>query len=118
VGECSAWKALMTPAAPAEASAIVPTAVVATTPIAATPIAVVPGAGADKHAAHKPVGPVVAVRRAGVGVIIIIAVGTNWRWAYVSRAVVARAYTYAKIHSLGARKGSAKEANAEYCRKP
>ena len=67
-----------------------------------------PWAGADKHAIDEPVRAVVAVWRARVRVIIIVAVGTYGRWANIGRA-----HSHAHNHSLRARKRSAKEANAE-----
>ncbi len=67
-----------------------------------------PWAGADKHAIHEPFRAVVAVWRARVRVIIIVAVGTYGRWANIGRA-----HSHAHNHSLRARKRSAKEANAE-----
>jgi hypothetical protein len=65
-----------------------------------------PGARADEHAANEPIRSVIAIRRASVGVIIIVAVGTYGRWANIGRA-------HTHNHSLRARKRSAKKANAE-----
>jgi hypothetical protein len=42
-------------------------------------IEVVPGAGADKHAVHKPVGPVIAVGRAAKRIVGIKTVRADWR---------------------------------------
>jgi hypothetical protein len=78
-----------------------------------------PRAGADKHATREPLRSVVAVRRAGVRVIAIIAVRTAWWRANVSRAVVGRsaiiagAHSHAHKHSLRVRKGCEEEANPE-----
>jgi hypothetical protein len=76
-----------------------------------------PRAGADKHATREPLRSVVAVRRAGVRIIAIIAVRTDrWR-ANVSPAVVGRsviiagAHSRAHKHSLRVRKGCEEEAN-------
>jgi len=69
-------------------------------------IPVVPGSYANKYPIHKIIRAVEAVRRAGVGVIIIVAIGANRR-----RAIIAGAHPHADEHSLCARKGSAKEAN-------
>lgn len=109
----AASKTVMIPATSAEA-AITPAATVETSAIPArmAPIPVVPRTHANEYAVHKIIGPVVAVGRAGVRVIIIVAVGTNRRRA-ISWPVIAGPHAHAKIHSLGARKGSAKEANAE-----
>jgi hypothetical protein len=60
--------------------AIVSTATIvaaATVVSAATPITVVPGAGADKEATHKPARSVVAIGRAGIRIIRIVAPGTD-----------------------------------------
>jgi hypothetical protein len=56
-------------------SAVSTPAIVSTaTPIsAATPVAVIPRAGADKDATHEPARSIVAIRRASVGIIGIIA---------------------------------------------
>lgn len=73
-----------------------------------------PRAGADKHATREPLRSVVAVRRAGVRVITIIAVRTDWWRATVSRAVIiAGAHSHAQKHSLRVRKGCEEEANPE-----
>ncbi len=49
--------------------------------VAATAPAVIPGACADKHAAYEPVRSIVAVRRAGIGCISVIAISTDRRGA-------------------------------------
>jgi hypothetical protein len=49
-------------------AAVVPTA---------TPISVIPGSRADEEAAYEPARSVVAIGRAGVGIIIVITPGTN-----------------------------------------
>jgi hypothetical protein len=64
---------------------------------AAVPVvAVEPGASANENAADKPVRAVVAVRRTGVGVIVIVAVGADGRWA-----VVTGAHSHADKNPLG-----------------
>jgi hypothetical protein len=55
----------------------------------------VPGAGPYEDAAAKPGGAVVAVWRAGVGVITVVAVRADWRTVCVARTVVAWADAYA-----------------------
>jgi hypothetical protein len=80
-------------------------------PARMAPIRVIPRPYANKYAVHKPLRPIEAVRRAGVGVVIIIAIGANRRWADISWAVIAWAHSNAYNHSLRARKRSAKEAN-------
>jgi hypothetical protein len=72
-----------------------------------------PRAGADKHATREPLRSVVAVRRAGVRVIAIVAVGADWWRAVVGRAVIAGAHSHAHNHSLRVRKGCQEEANPE-----
>jgi len=60
--------------------AIVATATVVTTatPVSTpAPITVVPGAGADKEATHEPARSVVAIGRAGVRIIRVVAPGTD-----------------------------------------
>src|SRR2546429_8902841 len=44
-----------------------------------------PRACADKHATREPLRSIIAVRRAGVRVIVIVAVGAN-RWREIGRA--------------------------------
>lgn len=116
MGEPAASKTVMIPAATGKAAPIKPAAIVTTTvevsaiEAGMTPIPVVPRPYTDEYAVHKPLRPVVAVGRAGVRSIVIIAVGANGRWSYISRA---RADADTKIHPLSARKGGAKEANAK-----
>jgi len=77
-------------------------------------VAVKPGAGADKHAVREPPRSIVAVRRARVRVITIVAVGTDRRRTVVGRTiVVAGAHAYAHKDSLRVRKGCEEEANPE-----
>jgi hypothetical protein len=56
-------------------------AVVDVTPKAGT--AVKPGAGSDKHPAHKPVGPIVAVGGAVIGRIVEVPIGAHGRHSNV-----------------------------------
>ena len=80
--------------------------IVTRAPIAAPVKPVEPRAGADKHATNEPVRAVVAVRRAGVRVVAIIAVRTNRCRTVVGRSVIiAWAHSYAHKHSLRVRKG-------------
>jgi hypothetical protein len=108
--ESSASKTVMVPATSAEvtapviAAAIVAAAVKTTMPV----IPVIPRPRSDKHAIDEPFRAVVAIRRASVRIIIIVAVGTYRRWANISWA-----HSYAHNYSLRARKRSAKQANAE-----
>jgi hypothetical protein len=130
-GERSAAKAFMSEAAPAEATApvkppasvvasasVITSAIIATTPVATAPPISIPRASSNEHAVYEPIWAVVAVRSAGIRIIIIIAVGANWRRAYISRAIVGRPHSDANKHPLRARKRRAKEANAEYRRNP
>ena len=57
-------------------------------------VEVVPGARADKHAAHKPVGAVITVRRAGKGIRWIETVGADWRG-------IVNAVTWADLNADG-----------------
>jgi hypothetical protein len=121
--ELASAPAVMIPATSAEAAAApiiaIPIAVpaapikTATIPARMTPIPVIPGAYANEYAVHKPFRPIVAVRRAGVRIIVIISIGANRRWANISRAVVAGTHAHADKYSLRARKRRAKQANAE-----
>jgi hypothetical protein len=63
---------------------VVPTAEVAATVVASTVVAVVPGARADEDAAHKVVRPVVSIRSASIGVVIVIPVCADRRSGYVT----------------------------------
>lgn len=82
--------------------------------IAAPVKPVEPRAGSDKHATNEPLRAVVAVRRAGVGVVAIIAVRAN-RWRAV---IIAGAHSNAHKHSLRVGKGCEEEANPEYSCEP
>ncbi len=53
---------------------------VAAAPVAATPVAVIPRAGADEEPADKPAGTVEAVRRAGVGIVAVVAIRADRCW--------------------------------------
>src|SRR5690242_10693988 len=94
---------------PVAAAAIV-TAVVASAVISIrTPVeAMEPWASADKDAIRKPIRPIVAIRRAGVGVIAIIAVSTNR-----SRADVRRSDSHTDHHALRVRIRACEQANAQ-----
>ena len=59
--------------------AVVPTAIVRTPVISRPIIAVIPGACADKHAPDKIARPVIPIGRAGIGIVVIVAVRANWR---------------------------------------
>ena len=52
----------------------------------ATVISVIPGTGADEDAVREPVRAIVAVRRACVGIVIIVSIGACGRSADVSWA--------------------------------
>ena len=68
-------------AAIVSAPAIVPTA---------TPITVIPGAGADEEATDKPARPIVAIGRASIRVIVVIAPRTHRRGVPVTVIPVSR----------------------------
>ena len=82
-------------------------------PAGMTPIPVIPGPYADKYAVHKPLRPVEAIGRAGVRVVIIVAVGTNWRRTNIGLPIVGGTNSQANDHSLRAGKRSAKKANSK-----
>jgi len=58
------------------ASTIEATTVVWTAPVMSV-VAVIPGISADEDSVHKIIRAVVAVRRAGVGIISVVAIGAN-----------------------------------------
>jgi hypothetical protein len=93
------------------AAAIIPTATVTVSAsvVAVSVIAVVPGASADEDAACEPIWPVIAVGRASVGIIIVVAISADWRWAVIGR----RSKSNAESDVLGARVRSREETNAE-----
>jgi hypothetical protein len=73
--------AVITYAAAIACSAVVSTPAIipaATIVAAATPVAVIPRACADKEATHEPARSVVAIRRACVRIVVVIAPRTNW----------------------------------------
>src|SRR4029077_8157614 len=93
----SAGKASATnePAAAKPSPITVPTASTeATAPTTPTPRTspAIPGAGADKHSTHKPVGPIEAVRRARVWIIVVVSPLAYRRPANIS---VARSISHA-----------------------
>jgi hypothetical protein len=69
-----------------------------------------PRARADEHTSSEPVRAVVAVRRASVGVVAIVAVSANWRRAHVS---VPWTETNPDNHSLCVRVRRTKHANCQ-----
>src|SRR3954447_26042050 len=71
-------------AASVVAVSVVPMAVVAATVVASAVVTVVPGARADEDAAHKVFRPVVSVRSASIGVVIVIPVCADRRSGYVT----------------------------------
>jgi hypothetical protein len=70
------------PAAPTAAAAII--AITPATPTASAPA--IPWAGANEYATRKPARSVVAVRRAGIRRVIVIAVIAHWRSAHIAWA--------------------------------
>jgi len=72
-------------------------------------VAMKPGARADEYSADEPVWAVVAVGRAGVGVIVIVTVRADR-----SRTIVGRANSHADNHSLCRRRSrGCKHANGQ-----
>src|SRR5437763_2268586 len=71
-------------AASVVAVSVVPTAVVAATIVASTVVPVIPRSRADEDAAHKVFRPVVSVRSASIGVVIVIPVCADRRSGYVT----------------------------------
>ena len=78
-------------------------------------VVVIPGTGTDKHAVHKPVRTVVAVRSACIRSIPIITVSTDRSWPHIA---IRRANANVDDNSLRMRIGSEKQANAQETQKP
>ncbi len=69
---------------------------------------------ADEDAAHKRIRSVVAIGRAGVWVVVVVAVGADRRWAVVIRgAVIGGADSDAHNHALGVRVRRREETKSE-----
>jgi hypothetical protein len=76
-------------AAPAiVATVVIAASVVATPVIPVSVVAVIPGAGTDKHAAYEVTRPVIAIGRAVIGIVVVVAVGTDRGRAVVPVVVV------------------------------
>ncbi len=72
-------------------------------------VAAIPGTGADEDAAAEPIRSVESVGRAGVWVVVVVAVG-----AHGSRPVIhGTSYTDAKGDALGVRARRREETNSE-----
>jgi hypothetical protein len=70
---------------------------------AAAVVAVIPGAGADKDTTDEPVRTIKSVRGARVGIIGVVAIGTNWCSHGIVIAVsvvipISRAYTHSNCY--------------------
>jgi hypothetical protein len=70
---------------------------------------VIPGAGADEDAAGKPIRSVVSIGGAGVGIIVVIAIGADGGGPVIHRTP----YTDAKGDALGVRARGREETNTE-----
>jgi len=108
--EVSAAIAAIESASVSAATVIPSTATVAISAAAvkAVSVAVEPGSGADEDAAYEIIRPVEAVRRAGVGSIVVVAVSADWR-VVIGRA----ANSDAEGDALGLRVRSGEETNSE-----
>src|SRR5690242_1348580 len=111
MGKSTTTKTVAIPTAAAPTVMIPASAKTATVPARMAPIPAIPRTGTDEHAINEPVRAVVAIRRACIGIIIIISIGADRRWAVVT--AIGGAYSHADNHSLRTCKGSAKQANAE-----
>src|SRR5579863_23702 len=67
------------------AAITISTAVITTAAPATSPVPVVPRTGADEHATREPVRAVEAIGRAGIRVIVIVAISAGRRPAVVAR---------------------------------
>src|SRR5258708_4340840 len=81
----AAVSATVTGASIAVAGVSVAVAIAATVPIyrpaieaAAAVVTAIPGAGADEDAAIEPRRPIVPIGRTGVGIVAVVAIGTDW----------------------------------------
>jgi hypothetical protein len=77
---------------------------------------VIPGADADEEAAAKPAGTVIAIRRAGIRVIVVIAPLAIWR--AVIAVISGSNHRGADAHSntdLGARRDRSERKNYKQC---
>jgi hypothetical protein len=93
-------------------STTVVTATIVAAPVAVSMIAVVaviPRAGADEDADDEPIRSVVAVGRASVWVVVVVAVGADGRRAIVIRGADSDAHN----NALGVRGRCGEEANSE-----
>jgi hypothetical protein len=63
-------------------ASVVAAAIIAAVAVASAPS--IPGARADEEAAGEPGWPVVAIGRAGVRVVAVVAIGAHWRSITVS----------------------------------
>src|SRR6266481_5961592 len=88
----------------AAASVTISAAVIAT-PV----ISVIPGTGADERAADEPIRSVETIRRASVGVVIVVSVGANRSGLVIS----GHSNSNAEGDALGLRERSREETNAE-----
>jgi hypothetical protein len=96
---------------PVEAPSVEPGPIKPAPVEAARPVeAMEPGASADENAANKPIRPIVAVGRARIGVISIVAISAYGRRADVA---VTRADSDADDYSLCMRERRAKQVNSE-----
>jgi hypothetical protein len=91
------------------AAVISATVAVSAAVVAVSVIAVEPGAGADEDAAGEPIRTVVAVGCAGVRIIIVVAISTDWRGAVIGRG----ANSNAEGDALGLYVRSGEETNTE-----
>jgi hypothetical protein len=82
---------------------------VSATVVATTVIAVIPGAGADEDAAGEPVRAVVTIGRTGVGIVVVVAVGADWRGTVIGR----RSESHTEGDALSVRVRSREERNTE-----
>jgi len=95
------------------ATTFIPTTVVATTVVPARSVsigipariiatvavisAVIPRASANEDAVEEPVGPIVAVRSAGIGIVVVVAVGARRRAICDGRTVGANPDAYRNL---------------------
>ena len=103
---------------PIRAASIVIISIVETVAIivaARSVVVVIPRTSTDKHAVHKPVRTVVAVRSACIRSIPIITVSTDRSWPHIA---IRRANANVDDNSLRMRIGSEKQANAQETQKP
>jgi hypothetical protein len=78
-----ACAAAITYSAVSAATVSTATIVAAATVSTASPVAVIPGAGTDEETTDKPARSIIAIGRASVGIVVVVAPGTDRSWVSI-----------------------------------